>query len=170
MIRDHEFDPRDPEEEARREADEAFARRVRREVRRINSGEADEEIRLEEEREEAERRAEAEERERHERRRKNIFVQLFSGTILLREGVSRYYGYLGIIAVMFLISIMMMFRSLHLDMKYSQLEHDVQVLHERSLRLEEKRYKKTSHSSIVKELQERGIDLEDPQTPGQTIK
>ncbi len=63
MYRDHEFDPVTPEEQARREQDEEFARRVRREVLRMERGEAEEDIRADEERE-AEERAEAEERER----------------------------------------------------------------------------------------------------------
>ena len=39
MYRDHEFDPVTPEEQARREQEEEFARRVRREVRRMERGE-----------------------------------------------------------------------------------------------------------------------------------
>ena len=90
MYRDHEFDPVTPEEEARRAEEEEFARRVRREVRRMERGEADEDIRADEERE-AEERAEEEERARRERRlRSSTFWQLFSGTILLREGISKY--------------------------------------------------------------------------------
>ena len=70
MYRDHEFDPITPEEEARRREEAEFARRVRREVRRMESGEADEEIRADEEREAAER-AEAQAREARERRRRS---------------------------------------------------------------------------------------------------
>ena len=44
MFKDHEFDPVTPEEEARRRQEEEFARRVRREVLRIERGEADEDI------------------------------------------------------------------------------------------------------------------------------
>ena len=69
MFKDHEFDPVTPEEEARRKQEEEFARRVRREVLRIERGEAEEEIRADLEREAAEK-AEAEERERRERRRR----------------------------------------------------------------------------------------------------
>ena len=109
MYRDHEFDPVTPEEQARREQEEEFARRVRREVRRMERGEAEEDIRADEERE-AEERAEAEERERRERRRRSsTFWQLFSGTILVREGVSKYYPYMLTIAGMFFLSIMVMF-------------------------------------------------------------
>ena len=42
MYRDHEFDPVTPEEQARREQEEEFARRVRREVRRMAAYMADE--------------------------------------------------------------------------------------------------------------------------------
>ena len=78
MFKDHEFDPVTPEEEARRRQEEEFARRVRREVLRIERGEADEDIRADMEREEEEK-AEEEERQRRERRRKaSTFWQLFS--------------------------------------------------------------------------------------------
>ena len=112
MYPDHEFDPITPEEEAQRAQEAEFARRVRREVLRIERGEAEEEIRADLERE-AEEKAEAEERERRERRRKaSTFWQLFSGTILVREGVSKYYPYMLSIAGMFFLSIALMFTAL----------------------------------------------------------
>ena len=152
-----------PEEQARREQEEEFARRVRREVRRMERGEAEEDIRADEERE-AEERAEAEERERRERRRRSsTFWQLFSGTILVREGVSKYYPYMLTIAGMFFLSIMVMFWSLHLDMRYTRLR-------ERSIRLQEQRYQRTTHSAIVEQLRARGIELYDPQAPGEIIE
>ncbi len=170
MYRDHEFDPVSPEEQARREAEAEFARRVRREIRRVNSGEADEELRADLEREAAEQ-AEARARERKERlRRKSTFWQLVSGTILVREGISRYYPYMLCIAGMFFLSIVMMFTALHLDMKYSRLENEVQKLRERSLRLEERRFRATTHSAVVEQLHERGIDLCDPPRPPRRIE
>ena len=39
MLQDHEFDPVSPEEQARREAEAELARRIRREVRRMERGE-----------------------------------------------------------------------------------------------------------------------------------
>ena len=165
MFKDHEFDPVTPEEEARRRQEEEFARRVRREVLRI-----DEDIRADMEREEEEK-AEEEERQRRERRRKaSTFWQLFSGTILVHEGVSKYYPYMLSIAGMFFLSIAVMFTTLHLDMKYSRLEREVQILRERSIRLQEQRYRRTTHSAIVERLRERGIELTDPPAPGEIIE
>ncbi len=170
MYSDHEFDPVTPEEQARRDAEAEFARRVRREVRRMESGEADEDIRRDEE-EEALRRAEAEAREARERRRRSSMLwQLFSGSILVRRGVSRYYPYLLTIAGVFFLSIVVMFWSLHLDMRYTRLEREVQKLRERSIRLQEQRFQRTTHSAIIEQLHARGIDLYDPQTPGEIIE
>lgn len=169
MYRDHEFDPVTPEEQ-RRQAEEAeFARRVRREVRRISSGEADDDLRADEEREAAERAEEEARRRVAERRRRSPFWQWVSGTVLISEGTSRYYPYMLCIAGMFFLSIVVMFWALHLDMKYSRLEREVQVLRERSIRLEEQRYERTTHSAVAAELARRGIPLGDPQTPGEII-
>ncbi|WP_304951918.1 hypothetical protein [uncultured Alistipes sp.] len=169
MLRDTEFDPVNPEEEARRRQDEELARRVRREVLRIGRGEADEEIRADMEREAAER-AEAEERENKERRRRASLVrQFFTGTILVREGVSRSYPYMLCMAVMLFASIFVMFMALRLDMRHTELEREVQKLRERSIRLEEERFRTTTHSAIVERLCQRNIPLYDPPAPGETI-
>lgn len=169
MLRDTEFDPVNPEEEARRRQDEELARRVRREVLRIGRGEADEEIRADMEREAAER-AEAEERENKERRRRASLVrQFFTGTILGREGVSRSYPYMLCMAVMLFASIFVMFMALRLDMRHTELEREVQKLRERSIRLEEERFRTTTHSAIVERLRQRNIPLYDPPAPGETI-
>lgn len=174
MYDDHEFDALTPEEQAQRAAQEAFARRVRQEVRRIDRGEAEAEMRAEaeeENRQREEQQAEADERERREQRRaSSTFWQLVSGTILLQEGVSQYYRYLFCIAVMFFLSIVVMFTALHLDRRYSRLERDVQMLRERSVRLQEQRYRITTHSAVTQELQRRGIDLYDPLAPSETIE
>lgn len=169
MLRDTEFDPVNPEEDARRRQDEELARRVRREVLRIGRGEADEEIRADMEREAAER-AEAEERENKERRRRASLVrQFFTGTILVREGVSRSYPYMLCMAVMLFASIFVMFMALRLDMRHTELEREVQKLRERSIRLEEERFRTTTHSAIVERLRQRNIPLYDPPAPGETI-
>ena len=170
MRYDHEFDPVTPEEQAARDEQAEFARRVRREVRRMERGEADDDLRADEEQEAAEREIEEERRRKAESRSRNTLWQLLSGTILVREGISKYYSYMLCIAGMFFLSIVVMFWALHLDMKYSRLERELQTLRERSIRLEEKRFRSTTHSAVVEELHARGIVLYDPSTPGETIE
>ena len=167
---DHEFDPVTDEERAAREREVELAGRSRREVLREQSGEADEELRAAREREQAEEEARQEEQRKEERRRSNIFWLLFSGNILVRKGASEYYRYMICIAAMFFVSIFVMFTALHLDMKYTRLEREVQILRERSIRLQEQRYSRTTHSAIVERLRERGIDLSDPSAPGEIIE
>lgn len=169
MQPDHEFDPLTPEERALQEQEAEFARRVRREVRRMERGEADEELRADQEREAAERAGRMLRERRERRRRASTLWQLFSGTILVREGVSKYYPYMLCIAGMFFLSIAVMFTALHLDMKYTRLEREVQVLRERSIRLQEQRYRRTTHSAVTEELRRRGIELHDPLVPGEVI-
>lgn len=170
MKHDHEFDPVTPEELAEREREAELARKIRREVMRVQRGEAEEELHADEEQEEI-RRAEKEATEqREERRRSSAFWQLFSGTILVRKGSSEYYRYMICIAVMFFLSIVVMFSALHLDVRYTRLEREVQLLRERSIRLEEQRYRQTTHSAIVERLRERGIELYDPLKPSEIIE
>ena len=155
---DHEFAPVTDEERAAREREEELARRIRREVLRVQSGEADEEIRADREREQAEEEARQEEQRKEERRRSNIFWLLFSGNILVRKGASEYYRYMICIAAMFFVSIFVMFTALHLDMKYSRLYRDIE---------------KTEGCPLARvvrrELRRRGIDLYDPVVPGEIL-
>ena len=120
-------------------------------------------------REQAEEEARQEEQRKEERRRSNIFWLLFSGNILVRKGASEYYRYMICIAAMFFVSIFVMFTALHLDMKYSRLYREVQMLRERSTRLQEQRFRHTTHSAILEELRRRGIDLYDPVVPGEIL-
>lgn len=170
MYSDHEFDPVTPEEEARRREAEEFARRVRREVLRMERGEADDDIRADELAEEAERAERLARQHAERRRRASMLWQLFSGSILVREGVSRYYPYMLTIAGMFFLSIVVMFWSLHLDRRFLRLDREVQMLRERSIRLQEQRFQRTTHSAIVEQLRERGIELQDPAAPGEIIE
>ena len=165
---DHEFDPVTDAEREAAARDAELARRIRREVLRVQSGEAEEDLR-------ADREAEAREAEeratRLERRRKSSVIwQLFSGNILIRKSFSDYYRYLAWMAAAFFVSIFVLFTALHLDMKYSRLEREVQLLQERSVRLQEQRFGATSHSAIVRALAERNIPLYYPESPGEIIE
>lgn len=170
MQHDLDFNPERAAEEARRAEEELFARRVRREVMRVQSGEAEEDLRADREAEAEERRAEEERAARRARRRANPLFRLLSGSILVGEQASRYYPYMLTIAAMFFLNIVVLFWSLHLDLNYSRLEREVQKLRERSIRLEEQRYRLTTHSAVAAELARRGIDLEDPQSPLEIIE
>ncbi len=163
-----------PEQIEEAKQDELLARRIRREVRRIESGEAKEDIEQDEAEEQAER-EKIEEEERNERRKQhyranNIFWLLLSGNILQKKSVAKYYSQMVTIAVLFFISIFVMFWSLHLDMRYNQELRMVQLLRERSARLQELRYSKCSHSAISAELKRRGLNLQDPTHPAMVVK
>lgn len=157
-----EFNPLSEEDEQRIAQEEALDRRIRRMVVRVQSGEEDEQIERDRAEEEAER-AEAEaEKSRERKRRSRLGWQIFSGSILTSRGVADNYRYFAIIAVMCLISIAVMFASLYADLRYSQMERDVQLLRERSIRLQEQLHQQTTHQAVREELARRGIDLQDP--------
>ncbi len=168
------FDEKDsPEQiEAQRLADEReaeLARKIRREVLRVQSGEADEDIaREEEQRRQAEHEAQRDERLKR-RRNASTFWQLVTGNILVNKGVARYYPHMIALAGMFFLSIMVMFYSLHMDMKYIRLEREVRLLRESSLRFQSLRFQRSSNSAILEQLSLRGISLEEASAPSTLI-
>lgn len=171
MLRnDLDFHPERAEEEARRAEEELLARRVRREVLRIQRGEAEQELQADREAEEEAAREEALRRAKAARKAANPIFRLLSGSILVSRGVARNYPYLLTIAGMFFLNIVVLFWSLHLDLRYSRLEREVQKLREQSIRLEERRYRLTTHSAVVEELARRGIAIEDPTQPIEIIE
>ncbi|MBQ4539868.1 MAG: hypothetical protein IJA37_01670 [Alistipes sp.] len=157
------FNPVTEEELRRQQEDEEFRRRVRSEVRRIQSGEADEDIERDREAEAEAEAAEQAEQHRERKRRSRLSWQLISGSILTSQGVRDIYRYLAVIAVMSFLSIMVMFATLYADLRFSQVERDVQLLRERSIRLQEELHRKTTHQAVREELARRGIDLRDPE-------
>ena len=149
-----EFNPLTEEElQAQRDSEE-LDRRIRRMVVRVQSGEADEEI--------AEDRRLEEEERKERRKRSGLKWQIFSGSILTSRGLADNYRYFAAIAVMCFISIVVMFAALYADMSYSRMENDVQLLRERSIRLQEQLHRRTTHQAIRDSLAARGIDLKDP--------
>lgn len=155
----------------RRQAeDEEFRRRVRREVRRIQSGEAADDIAQDEEQEREEREEEQAAQEKKQRRRARLFWQLFSGNILTSSEVKANYSYLIAIAVMCFISIFVMFTALYADLRYSRVERELKLVRERSIRMQEQLYGKTTHAAIREELQRRGINLQDPKKTKEVVE
>ncbi len=167
---DDEFNPLTEEELRRLAEDEEFRRRVRREVLRIQSGEADEDIEADKEQVREEQEREQAETEKKQRRRSRLFWQLFSGNILVTSSVKANYSYLIAIAVMCFVSIFVMFTALYADLRYSRVEREVQLVRERSIRLQEQLYGKTTHAAIREELQRRGINLQDPQKTKEVVE
>lgn len=162
MEQDTDLNPVLDQEREREQADEELARKIRREVRRINSGQADEDYQRDDEAEREQMREQAQERLRERRKRSNWLWLIVSGVILVRSGVSQYYRYAICIAVMFLLSIASIFNALRLDKKFSQVENRTQLLREKSIRLQEMRYARTTHSAIVGMIEKRGLGLCDP--------
>ena len=170
MYHDTDFNPNREREEQEAAEREALARTIRREVLRVNSGEADEEIRAEREQMEAERQAREAEEEKSRRRNASLWRQMFSGRILVHDTVRENYRYIAIIAAMFLLSIAVLFWTLSLDITFARLDSEVQLLHERSIRLQEECYRHSSHSAIVERMQERDMKLYDPLLPNEVIE
>ncbi|MFR9650446.1 MAG: FtsL-like putative cell division protein [Rikenellaceae bacterium] len=93
-----------------------------------------------------------------------LFLMLTGNVLTMRE-VSKYYSHMIVVAMLFLVSIMVLFGSLHLDVNHNRLSNEVQMLREKSVRLKEVRSERSSHSAILKELNRRGIDLEVSKQP-----
>lgn len=168
---DIEFLTDSPEEIREREQKEEIKRIARAEFRRINSGEADEDI-AEDIRREEEVQAAAAERERKSAKPQwLIAVRLFlTGEILIKDEVAKFYNYVSYIALMFFVSIVTLFAALRLEMRCNDLEREVELLHERSIRIKEQRYSNCSHSAIIERLERHGIELYDPLSPSNVIK
>lgn len=165
-----EFNPLTEEELRRMEEDDEFRRRVRREVLRMQSGDADEDIAQDREEQQAQQREQSEREERKRKKRSRLFWQLFSGNILVNKSVADNYRYFAAIAIMCFVSIAVMFMSLYADMRYSRLERDVQLARERSIRLQEQFYSRTTHAAVKQELERRGIPLRDPDKASEIVE
>lgn len=163
-----EFLTDSPEEIREREQQEEIKRIVRSEFRRVQSGEADEDM-AEDVRREQQAQEEAEKKASRHKWLRNIGL-LLTGEILVKEEVAQFYSYASYMALMFFLSIVALFAALRVETKCNRLEREVELLHERSIRFKEQRYQKSSHSAIVEELERRGIELYDPLTPTNVIK
>ena len=162
-----EFLTDSPEEIRRREERDEIRRIARTEYRRMQSGEADEDV--------------AEDIRREEEAREaampkplpgwvNTLKELATGEILIGKGATRIYDYVIYIALLFFLSIVVIFSSLRYEVRRNRLSQEVDLLHERSIRMKEQRYQICSHSSIVELLRERKIELFDPLSPTNVIE
>lgn len=96
---------------------------------------------------------------------KEVIQSLFTGEIIVNQTMSKGYDYLFYLALLFLVSIITLFSSLHQQIKVNQLETEVTLLHEKAIRMQEQRIKATTHSAIVNALEQRGIELYDAIEP-----
>ncbi len=149
------------EEIAEREAQEALRRMVRTEIRRVQTGAADEDIAADIAREEEEKAA----AERAKPPQWMVWLKgAITGDILLAEEAKRVYTLLMMLGIIFFASIATIFASLNRDLQCRQLEKEVELLKERAIRTKEECYHKSSHSAILRRLEERGIKIEDPKS------
>lgn len=95
---------------------------------------------------------------------------IFTGEVILNPSISKGYDYLFYMAVLFLISILALFSSLHMQIRENRTAEEVRLLEERALRSEEQRLGATTHSAIVRALKERNIPLEETLEPVTIIK
>lgn len=146
------------EEIAEREAQEAMRRLVRTEIRRVQSGAADEDIAndiaLEEQ--------EAELATKKHSRVVTVIKNFISGDILLADQAKRVYNLVTFLGAVFFISIMVLFGALQREIKCRALQKEVALLKERAIRASEIRFQSTSHSAILRQLAERNININDP--------
>ena len=149
------------EEVAAREEQEALRRLVRTEIRRVHTGEAAADIAedIRREKEEA-----ALEKTKQAPQWLAAISDALTGEILVSERMQRVYGLLGAMGAIFFVSIVLIFASLHSDLRHNNLEKEVERLKDRAVRTSEKRHQATSHSEIVRQLRERNIPLQDPET------
>lgn len=155
------------EEVKAREEQEELRRLVRTEIRRVHTGEAAEDIA-------EDIRREKESAAQREPKRLPRWVGAVSGAltgeILVTEQMQRIYGLIGVMGLIFLASIGTIFASLHSDLTHNNLVNEVERLKDRAVRSAERRHQATSHSEIVRQLQQRGIPLEDPTTQPKLIE
>ena len=163
---DSEFFTDSPEEVAEREREEALRRIVRTEIRRVHTGAADADIAEDIQREE-------EENQSQQRNHPKWFVWLshaMTGDVLVLQEVQRIYKLLGLLGVIFFLSIATTFAALHSDLYRSRLEKEVNLLHEKAVRTREALHEHNSHTAIVRELSRRGIEMIDPHSQPRVIK
>lgn len=103
-------------------------------------------------------------RRRAERRQKNIFRQLYSGEILTKDEVRALYPYLMVLGMTFLMSMLVLFSALRLDINRTRLQNELKVLQEQSVRQSERLYRATSRSAIIEQSKARGLNLEEMPT------
>ena len=165
-----EFNPLSEEELEQRQADEKLERLIRSQIRRVQSGEAEEQMRQEAEEEREQEQEQMREEARKRLKRSRLFWQLFSGNILVNRNVAENYRYFIAIAITSFVSIAVLFMALYAEDRFSKVEREVQLLRERSIRLQEQLFSRTTHAAIAKEVEERGLGLQEPRKSREVVE
>lgn len=155
-----------PEEIAEREAQEALRRMVRTEIRRVHTGAADADIAEDIAREELEAQASVRKRPRW----MEWVISSITGDIILSKQAKKLSTLLLVLAIIFVISCTAMSLSFRVDMECRNLKKEVALLKERAIRTNEELNLHSSHSAIVRKLEERGIAIKDPHTQPKILK
>ena len=158
------------EELERQRAEEDLARRIRNEIRRVNSGLADEQMLHEEQEQREEEKQAMREEARKRLKRSRLVWQLFSGNILVNRNIAENYRYFGAIAITCFISIAVLFMALYAEDRFSKVEREVQLLRERSVRLQEQLFSRTTHAAIAREVEARGLGLQEPRQSREVVE
>ena len=152
--------------ESEAEAQEALRGTSQTKIPRIHTGSKEVESDGEEENEE-----EATEEKKSWWRSALSFISSFAtGRILVHNETKRIYNLFILLGAIFLASILTIFAHLQKDLQWSKLHKEVETLRDRATRTSEIRIEHTSHSAILRQLKERNIDLQDPETPPSTLK
>lgn len=94
---------------------------------------------------------------------------LLSGSILSKAEVRKFYPYMLLLAFLMLLYIANVFKMQQLHKQHDRLAAEVKELRAKSLTLSSIRMNATRQSEILKELKNRGIDLEESVTPPKII-
>lgn len=100
---------------------------------------------------------------------KQLIVSVLSGSILSRAEVKKQYPYMLFIAFLMLLYISNIFKMQQLHRQHSRLGVEVKELRAKSLTISSQRVDATRQSQIIKELNERGVDLKESLTPPKVI-
>lgn len=101
---------------------------------------------------------------------KIYLASLLSGNILSRSEVRRMYPYMLFIAFLMLLYISNVFKMQQMYRREAALKREIKELRAKSVTISSMKMNATRQSQIIKELRERGIDLQESLTPHKLIE
>ena len=98
-----------------------------------------------------------------------VFSSILTGNILSRSEVRKAYPYMIFVAILMFIYIGNAFRSQQLYREQAQLTEQVRELRSKSMSIASEKMQATRQTTIMKELERRGIPLRESLTPNKVI-